>query len=125
MTSEAIDWYKKAHRYTNYTSAAMLYLQDNFLLDEKLKPEHIKSRLLGHWGTVPGLNFFYLGLSYIISQQKRNILYLAGPGHGAPGIISNLYLEGTLSDYFSQYSQDLKGFSHLLKDFSCFHCGLF
>ena len=115
---EVLDWYKKTHRFTNYLGAAMLYLKDNYFLEEELKPEHIKPRLLGHWGTVPGLNFIYLGLNYIISKYKKEILFLAGPGHGAPAVIANLFLEKTLSEYFAEITFDADGVKHLLKNFS-------
>ncbi len=118
MKSDAIEWYQKYHRLTNYLSAAMLYLQDNFFLDEDLKPEHIKNRILGHWGTVPGLNFIYGGLNYIVSTQKRNLMFLAGPGHGAPGVLSNLILEETLKEFYPDIKRDKYGLEKLIKSFS-------
>lgn len=114
-----LDWYKSIHRATNYLSVAMLYLKDNFLLSEKLLPEHIKNRILGHWGTVPGLNFIYNGLNYIAKKDKKEILFVSGPGHGAPAVLSNLFFEGTLEKFYPQkYSKNLTGFSNLIKDFS-------
>ncbi len=113
-----IDWYKKFHRLNNYVSASMLYLKENQLLEEELKPEHIKDRLLGHWGTVPGLNFIYAGLNYIISTQHKDVMFIVGPGHGAPGVLSNVFFERTLSEYYDNISFDKKGLSNLIKDFS-------
>ena len=117
-TEETIQTYKKHHRLANYLSAAMLYLKDNFLLEEELKPEHIKTRVLGHWGTVPGLNFIYGGLNYIVNKRKENLLFIAGPGHGAPAVLSNVFLEGTLGEFYPDYQINKKGFGNLLHDFS-------
>src|SRR5208283_4841846 len=82
-------WWRAA----NFLSVGQIYLLDNPLLDEPLKPEHIKPRLLGHWGTTPGLNFIYVHLNRIIKEQDVNVLFIAGPGHGAPGIVANTWLE--------------------------------
>lgn len=114
-----LDWYKSIHRATNYLSLAMLYLKDNFLLSDKLESIHVKNRILGHWGTVPGLNFIYNGLNYIAKKDKKEILFVSGPGHGAPAVLSNLFFEGTLEKYYpAKYSKNLTGFSNLIKDFS-------
>lgn len=115
---QVLDWYKKYHRLTNYIGAAMLYLKDNFFLENDLKVEHIKQRILGHWGTVPGLNFIYGGLNYMISKTNKNINIVIGPGHGAPAVLANLFLEGTISKYYEDYNVDLEGLKHLIKDFS-------
>lgn len=117
-TQKLIETYKKHHRISNYLSAAMLYLKDNYLLEEELKQEHLKTRVLGHWGTVPGLNFIYGGLNYIINKRKQNLLFLAGPGHGAPAVLSNVFLEGTLGEFYPDYKIDKKGFGNLIHDFS-------
>lgn len=115
---KTIETYKKAHRLANYISAAMLYLKSNQLLERELKSDDIKDRILGHWGTVPGLNFIYQGLSFAAKKYNKEILLVTGPGHGAPAILANTYLEGTLSEYYKKYSKDKKGLSALIHDFS-------
>lgn len=90
-----IDRYWRA---ANYLSVGQIYLMDNPLLRKPLEPEHIKPRLLGHWGTTPGLNFIYAHLNRIIKQQAANVIYICGPGHGGPGIVANTYLEGVYSE---------------------------
>ncbi|GAN54872.1 phosphoketolase family protein [Tanticharoenia sakaeratensis] len=102
----------------NYLSVAQIYLLANPLLREPLKREHVKPRLLGHWGTTPGLNFLYLHLNRIIRQQDRSILFIAGPGHGAPGVVASTYLEGTYTEYFPDVTQDVPGLDRLVKQFS-------
>ncbi len=119
-------WIQSYLQLTNYISAAQLYLKDNFFLETDLRPEHIKNRILGHWGTVPGLNLMYASLNYLISTQIENseaqyhpnVMFIAGSGHGAPGILSNLLIEGSLAKYYPQYPVDKLGISHLIKDFS-------
>jgi xylulose-5-phosphate/fructose-6-phosphate phosphoketolase len=118
LSKQTQDWFSKYFRYVNYVGAAMLYLQDNFLLREPLKPEHIKHRILGHWGTVPGLNFIYMHLNYLISKTRANMLLIVGPGHGAPANLANLLLDKTLHEYYKKYSADEAGTGRLLKDFS-------
>lgn len=105
-------------RAANYISAAQIYLQSNFLLKEKLKPEHIKPRLLGHWGSCPGINMIYAHLNRLILQYNQEMFLVTGPGHGAPANIANLYLEGSLAEFYPQYTQDLDGLGHLIKNFS-------
>ncbi len=105
-------------RYVNYLSAAQLYLKENFLLETELKPEHIKERILGHWGTVPGLNFIYTHLNYLIWKEKCEMLFIAGPGHGAPAVIANLFAEGTLADFYPELTRDKQGTEKLIKMFS-------
>jgi xylulose-5-phosphate/fructose-6-phosphate phosphoketolase len=102
----------------NYLAVGQIYLLANPLLREPLKLEHTKPRLLGHWGTTPGLNFLYLHLNRIIRARDANILFIAGPGHGAPGVVASTYLEGTYSEYFPEISQDELGLGRLLKQFS-------
>src|SRR4051812_16309683 len=85
-------------RATNYIAAAMIYLKDNALLEEPLRSEHIKHRLLGHWGTVPGINLMYAGLDELILRTDANVLLVTGPGHGAAANLANLWLEGALED---------------------------
>ena len=105
-------------RAANYLSAGQIYLYDNPLLKEPLKLEHIKPRLLGHWGTTPGLNFIYLHLNRVIRAYDLNMIFICGPGHGGPGIVANTYLEGTYSELFPHISQDTEGMKRLFKQFS-------
>ncbi|PSR19069.1 phosphoketolase [filamentous cyanobacterium CCP3] len=102
----------------NYLSVGQIYLLDNPLLREPLKLEHIKPRLLGHWGTTPGLNFIYAHLNRVIKAQDLNMIYVAGPGHGGPGMVANTYLEGTYSELYPNISQDAEGMRRLFKQFS-------
>ena len=105
-------------RAANYLSVGQIYLLDNPLLKEPLKLEHVKPRLLGHWGTTPGLNFIYVHLNRLIKAQDLNAIYIAGPGHGGPGLVANTYLEGTYTEYYSNISQDSEGIQRLFKQFS-------
>jgi len=112
---------EKMHAYwraANYLSIGQIYLYDNPLLKEPLKLEHIKPRLLGHWGTTPGLNFLYVHFNRIIKQQDLNIIYIAGPGHGGPGLVANTYLEGTYSEVYPNISPDEAGMKKLFTQFS-------
>ena len=102
----------------NYLSVGQIYLLDNALLKEPLKLEHVKPRLLGHWGTTPGLNFIYVHLNRVIKRDDLNVIYIAGPGHGGPGLVANTYLEGTYSEYYPNISQDYRGMQKLFKQFS-------
>ena len=110
-----IDAYWRA---ANYLSVGQIYLLDNPLLREPLKLEHVKPRLLGHWGTTPGLNFIYAHLNRVINKYDSNVIYIAGPGHGGPGLVANTYLEGTYSEYYPNVSQDVMGMKRLFKQFS-------
>ena len=105
-------------RACKYLALGMIYLQANPLLREPLKPEHIKSRLLGHWGSSPGLAFIYTHLSRLIREQDLEMIFLAGPGHGAPGVLAPIYLEGTYSEIYPEKSQDEKGLREFFKQFS-------
>jgi xylulose-5-phosphate/fructose-6-phosphate phosphoketolase len=105
-------------RAANYLSVGQIYLLDNPLLREPLKLEHIKPRLLGHWGTTPGLNFIYVHLNRVIKQYDLNMIYICGPGHGGPGMVANTYLEGTYSEVYPNISQDAEGMQKLFKQFS-------
>jgi xylulose-5-phosphate/fructose-6-phosphate phosphoketolase len=105
-------------RATNYIAAAMIYLQDNHLLEEPLRPEHIKHRLLGHWGTVPGLNLMYAGLNRLILDTGASVLLVTGPGHGAPANLANLWIDGCLEDVRPELSRDGDGLGRLIRDFS-------
>jgi xylulose-5-phosphate/fructose-6-phosphate phosphoketolase len=103
---------------TLYLSAGMIYLRDNPLLREPLQPKHIKRRLLGHWGSDPGLSLTYVHLNRLIKKYDLNAIFIAGPGHGAPGVISNVYLEGTYSEIYTDISEDEDGLRKFLKQFS-------
>jgi xylulose-5-phosphate/fructose-6-phosphate phosphoketolase len=112
---ELIDAYWRA---ANYLSVGQIYLLDNPLLREPLRAEHIKPRLLGHWGTTPGLNLLYAHLNRLIKQRDLSALYVTGPGHGGPGLVANAYLEGTYSEVYSPISQDVPGMRALFRQFS-------
>jgi xylulose-5-phosphate/fructose-6-phosphate phosphoketolase len=102
----------------NYLTVAQIYLQANPLLREPLRPAHIKPRLLGHWGTSPGLNLVYAHLNRLIRETGDEVLYVAGPGHGGPALVANVYLEGTYSEVYPQVSQDEEGLRRLVRQFS-------
>ncbi len=110
-----IDAYWRA---CNYLAAGMIYLQENPLLREPLQIEHIKRRLLGHWGASPGLAFMYTHLNRLIVKEDLNAIFLAGPGHGAPGVLAPVYLEGTYSEIYPDKSEDVDGMHHFFKQFS-------
>jgi xylulose-5-phosphate/fructose-6-phosphate phosphoketolase len=103
---------------TNYLTIGQIYLQQNPLLKEALRPEHIKPRLLGHWGTSPGLNLIYVHLNRLIKEHDANIIYLTGPGHGGPAILANVYLEGTYTEIYPHVTQDEPGLICLFHQFS-------
>jgi xylulose-5-phosphate/fructose-6-phosphate phosphoketolase len=105
-------------RAANYLSVGQIYLYANPLLREPLKREHVKPRLLGHWGTTPGLNFIYVHLNRVIKLHDLSVIYIAGPGHGGPGLVANTYLEGTYSEVYPHISQDVEGMQRLFKQFS-------
>ena len=105
-------------RAANYLSVGQIYLLDNPLLRQPLTLKHVKPRLLGHWGTTPGLNFIYIHLNRLIKRDDLNVIYIAGPGHGGPGIVANTYLEGTYSEVYPNISQDTIGLQKLFKQFS-------
>jgi xylulose-5-phosphate/fructose-6-phosphate phosphoketolase len=112
---------RKMHAYwraANYLSVGQIYLYANPLLREPLKIEHIKPRLLGHWGTTPGLNFIYVHFNRLIKKHDLNVIYVTGPGHGGPGLVANTYLEGTYSEFYSNISQTEEGLKKLFKQFS-------
>src|SRR2546423_161892 len=109
------------HRYwnaANYLTVGQIYLQDNPLLREPLRLEHIKPRLLGHWGTSPGLSFMYVHLNRLIQDHDVDMIYLAGPGHGGPAVLANVYLEGTYTEVYPQITQDAEGMHHFFRQFS-------
>jgi xylulose-5-phosphate/fructose-6-phosphate phosphoketolase len=105
-------------RACNYLSLGMIYLENNPLLREPLKPEHIKNRLLGHWGAAPGLAFAYIHLNRLIKKHDLNMIFLAGPGHGAPGVLGPVYLEGTYSEIYTDKCEDIEGLREFFKQFS-------
>src|SRR5687768_13428359 len=105
-------------RAANYLSAGQIYLMDNPLLTEPLAPEHIKPRLLGHWGTTPGLNFLYAHLNRAIKTHDLNTIFVTGPGHGGPALVANAYLEGTYSGVYPHIGRDEEGLRRLFKQFS-------
>ena len=96
-------------RASNYLSVGQIYLLDNPLLRQRLTREHIKPRLLGHWGTTPGLNFLYAHLNRVIKQHDANMLYIIGPGHGGPALVAHAYLEGTYTEVYPNVSRDEEG----------------
>ncbi len=105
-------------RAANYLSVGQIYLYANPLLRRPLMREHVKPRLLGHWGTTPGLNFIYVHLNRVIREQDLSVIYITGPGHGGPGLVANAYLEGTYSEVYPHVSQDEEGLQRLFKQFS-------
>ncbi len=105
-------------RAANYLSVGQIYLRDNPLLREPLTLAHIKPRLLGHWGTTPGLNFVYAHMNRVISERELNAIYVAGPGHGGPGLVANTYLEGTYSEFYPDITRDVAGLTKLFTQFS-------
>jgi xylulose-5-phosphate/fructose-6-phosphate phosphoketolase len=111
----ALDLYWRA---ANFLGAAQIYLRDNVLLEEPLRPEHIKPRLLGHWGTVPGINFLYAHLDRMIRAHDASVLLVTGPGHGAPANQANLFLEGSLGEFYPELTRDRAGLERLVRGFS-------
>src|SRR5216117_3874001 len=105
-------------RAANYLSVGQIYLRDNPLLKRPLTLEHVKRRLLGHWGTTPGQNFIYVHLNRLIKEHDLNMIYISGPGHGGPALVANTYLEGTYSELYPEVSQDEDGMRRLFKQFS-------
>ncbi len=118
LTAEEIQKIDAYWRACNYLSAGMIYLQENPLLKEPLKPEHVKKRLLGHWGASPGLSFMYVHMNRLINKHDLDAIFLAGPGHGAPGVLSPVYLEGTYTEVYPDKSEDEEGMRRFFKQFS-------
>ncbi len=114
-TLRLIDAYWRA---ANYLSVGQIYLLDNALLREPLRAEHVKPRLLGHWGTTPGLNFIYAHLNRVIRERDLNVIYVTGPGHGGPGLVANTYLEGTYTEVYPHIGHDAEGVRRLFRQFS-------
>lgn len=118
LTSEEVRKIDAYWRAANYLSIGQIYLYDNPLLREPLTVEHVKPRLLGHWGTTPGLNFLYVHFNRVIKRDNLNVLYITGPGHGGPGLVANTYLEGTYSEVYPNISQNAEGMKRLFTQFS-------
>src|SRR3984893_9400273 len=128
LTSETLmpdplspDLLRKMHAYwraANYLSVGQIYLQDNPLLESPLRLEHIKPRLLGHWGTTPGLNFLYVHLNRLIKENDLNIMYVIGPGHGGPGLVAQTYLEGSYTEHYPAIERSRNGLQRLFRQFS-------
>src|SRR5258705_5995148 len=117
LSKTEIDGLDAYWRAANYLSVGQIYLFDNPLLKEPLRAEHIKPRLLGHWGTTPGLNFIYVHLNRVIRKNDLDMIYIAGRGHGGPGIVANVYLEGTYSEVYPNISRDEEGLKRLFPQF--------
>ncbi|MGV0746363.1 phosphoketolase family protein [Mycolicibacterium sp. XJ870] len=118
LTDQELEQLDAYWRAANYLSVGQIYLLDNPLLAEPLSPEHIKPRLLGHWGTTPGLNLLYAHLNRIIRDRDLSVIYITGPGHGGPGLVANAYLEGTYSEVYTGIGQDADGMRKLFRQFS-------
>ena len=113
-----IETIKKYVRATNYLSAAQIYLQDNFISERRLESEDIKPRLMGHWGTCPGINFVYANLNYLIKKHNTDMMFVLGPGHGFPALQANLFIEGSLEKYYPQAAHTKEGIGYICKNFS-------
>ncbi|HZY57232.1 MAG TPA: phosphoketolase family protein, partial [Rubrobacteraceae bacterium] len=118
LSGDQLNGLQRYWQAANYLTVGQIYLQDNPLLHQPLRPEHIKPRLLGHWGTSPGLSFVYVHLNRLIREHDADIVFLAGPGHGGPAVLANVYLEGTYSQVYRDISQDAAGMRRLFRQFS-------
>ena len=118
LSAGELDLIDRYWRAANYLSVGQIYLLDNALLREPLRIEHIKPRLLGHWGTTPGLNFIYAHLNRMIRARDLDMIYVCGPGHGGPGMVANTYLEGSYSEIYPDISRDAAGVQKLFRQFS-------
>ncbi len=118
LSSDELSHLDEYWRAANYLSVGQIYLLDNPLLREPLEAQHVKPRLLGHWGTTPGLNLIYAHLNRMIRKHDANVIYITGPGHGGPGLVANAYLEGTYSEVYSGIGQDAEGMRKLFRQFS-------
>src|SRR5688500_923146 len=118
LTSDELRRIHAYWRAANYLSVGQIYLLDNPLLRQPLRPEHVKPRLLGHWGTTPGLNFLYAHMNRAIRERELDALYVAGPGHGGPGLVANTWLEGTYSEVYPHITRDEAGMRALFRQFS-------
>ncbi|HAL28350.1 MAG TPA: phosphoketolase, partial [Chloroflexi bacterium] len=113
-----LDALRRYRRAANYLTVAQIYLRANVLLREPLRPEHIKPRLLGHWGTAPGINLVYAHLDRVITERECDILLVTGPGHGAAANLANLYLEGSLAQIYPELTHGAQGLERLVRAFS-------
>ena len=118
LDEEASSSLKRYRRAVDYLAAAQIYLKSNSLLEEPLVPEHVKDRLLGHWGTSPGINLIYAHLNRLILRTDASVLLITGPGHGAAANLANMYVEGTLTEFFPELTRDRAGLDKFLKRFS-------
>ena len=118
LASDQIELIDRYWRAANYVSIGQIYLLDNPLLREPLRAEHVKPRLLGHWGTTPGLNFIYVHLNRVIRDRGVDVLYICGPGHGGPAMVANTYLEGVYSEIYPEIYKDEEGLRKLFRRFS-------
>ncbi len=118
LSADELDALDRYWRAANYLTVGQIYLQDNPLLREPLRPSHVKPRLLGHWGTSPGLNLVYAHLDRLIRERDLDAIFLAGPGHGGPAVLANVYLEGTYSEIYPDVSRDAAGMRRLFRQFS-------
>jgi xylulose-5-phosphate/fructose-6-phosphate phosphoketolase len=117
LTDETLAQINAWWRAANYLAVGQIYLLDNPLLREPLTREHIKPRLLGHWGTTPGLNFIYAHLNRVIRERDLDTIYIAGPGHGGPGMVANAFLDGTYSEVYDAIDQSEDGLRRLFRQF--------
>ncbi|MBV9220825.1 MAG: phosphoketolase, partial [Methylobacteriaceae bacterium] len=118
LSPEVVEGLNAYWRAANYLSVGQIYLRDNPLLEEPLTREHIKPRLLGHWGTTSGLNFIYVHLNRLITQNDLNMIYVVGPGHGGPGLVAHSYLEGSYTEAYPAIEQNRNGLQRLFRQFS-------
>src|SRR5947208_66615 len=118
LSAEMLDKIQRYWQAANYLTIGQIYLQSNPLLREPLRPEHIKPRLLGHWGTSPGLSLLYAHMNRLIRKRSIDAIFLAGPGHGGPALIANVWLEGTWSEIYPDVSRDGEGMKMLFRQFS-------
>ena len=118
MSTAEVGLIDRYWRAANYLSVGQIYLLDNPLLREPLRQEHVKPRLLGHWGTTPGLNFIYAHLNRLIATRDLDMIYVCGPGHGGPAMVPNTWLEGSYSEIYPQVGEDLEGMRQLFRLFS-------
>ena len=118
LTESDLDLIDSYWRASNYLSVGQIYLLDNPLLKEPLRLEHIKPRLLGHWGTTPGLNFIYAHMNRAIIEHDVDAIYVTGPGHGGPGLVAHTWLEGSYTEIYHHVGQDAEGMRRLFRQFS-------
>src|SRR5690242_19820443 len=123
ITADEVELIDRYWRASNYLSVGQIYLLANPLLREPLTIEHVKPRLLGHWGTTPGLNFIYAHLNRLIKNHDADMIYICGPGHGGPAMVANTYLEGTYNELYPNITEDIEGMQKLFHQFS-FPCDI-